>query len=151
MSKIINEIGKKLSKTGQQALDKTKNFAEVSRLNIKLAEEEQQLEDLYANLGRMFYKVNKHKPELLYKEMFGAIGGSLQNVAAIQTQISGLKGNRACPQCGESCVDGASYCIRCGTGLNPVAPTEIVYKLCTNCGEVGQALDQTCAKCHKPL
>jgi len=151
MSAFLNGIGKKISKTGQQALGKTKNFAEVSRLNIKLSEEEQQLEDLYANLGRLFYKVNKNNPDLIYREMFGAIEGSIQNVAYLQRLINDLKGQRPCPECGEACIEGASYCVRCGTGLNPIAVTEVVYKLCTNCGEVGQGTDERCIKCQKPL
>jgi len=153
MSNFLNEIGKKIGKTSSHALDRTKNFAEVSRLNLKLAEEEQQLEDLYANLGRLYFKASRNNPELMYREMFGAIEGSQKQISYLQTLINELKGKRSCPECKAACVEGAAYCARCGTGLNPVAPTEkeIVYKLCTNCGEVGQADDECCIKCQKPL
>jgi len=153
MSNFFNEIGKKISKTGSQAIDRTKNFAEVSRLNLKLAEEEQQLEDLYANLGRLYFKANRNNPELMYREIFGAIEGSQKNAAYIQNLINELKGSRTCPDCKAPCLEEAAYCARCGTGLNPVTPMEkeIVYKLCTNCGEVGQAGDERCFKCHRPL
>ncbi|MCL1949159.1 MAG: zinc ribbon domain-containing protein [Turicibacter sp.] len=153
MNTFLKEVGQKLTKTGQGAIDKTKNFAEVSRLNLKLAEEEQQLEDLYANLGRLFYKVNQQNPDFIYREMFGAIEGSQKNADFLKEAIIALKGTRSCPQCKEEAMPGAAYCAKCGQGLNPGAlpNTEIVYKLCTSCGEISQSDDAHCHKCQRPL
>lgn len=135
MNTVIQGIGKKITKTSQDTFDRAKNFAEISRLNLKLANEERQLEELYANLGRMFYKLNKNQPGLLYKDVFRAIEGGVNNVTSIQKNIENIKNQKTFQK----------------SNLPKEEPVETVYKLCTNCGEVGLATDILCINCQKPL
>lgn len=151
MGSFFEEFGKKLTQTGQGALEKTKQMTEISKLNIKLAEEDEQLEKLYANLGRLYYQqLNEKEPEILFQDICQAVAGSIKNMNYYQKAINDLKGIKHCETCGEEVQEGACYCSHCGQHLDKEAQAQ-VYRLCTNCGTVCSGLEEHCQKCENPL
>jgi len=150
MSSFLEEIGKKLSQASQDALEKTKRYAEISKINVKLLEEEEQLEKLYANLGRLYFQLNEKEPEIIYQDLFRAIEGSLQNIAHCQKTINEMKGLKACQSCGEEIAEGAVYCPQCGKILNNEVK-ELIYRICINCGTVSIGEEECCLNCENPL
>lgn len=152
MAISVEEIKNKIKSTGQGMVNKTKQLAELSRLSLKLDEEEEQLEALYANLGRAFYQVTDGEPELIYQDLFRAVDGSLKNIAYFHKHINELKGLRYCNYCGDAVDETAVYCASCGKLLSALAPTqEEAYKVCTHCGTVCTDGEDACPKCQKAL
>lgn len=59
MNAFFEGIGRKFSQTGQDAVKKTKDLAEISRINSQMTEEEKKLNKLYMKLGQLYYQMNK--------------------------------------------------------------------------------------------
>jgi len=150
MGSFLEELGKKLSQTGQEALEKTKHFTEVSKLNAKLLDEEEQLERLYANLGRTYYQINKDNPEAVFQDIFRAIEGSLVNIKNQQKVINELKGLKTCELCHKEVDEDATYCSHCGQQLTS-DEVNGVYRVCIQCGTVSTGEEAECLTCQTPF
>ena len=96
------------------SLEKGKQFVGMSKIGLKLSKEEEQLEKLYANLGRLHYKVNFDEPEELYADMFRAIAGAQTQVKFLQSEIDRVRGFRRCVFCGEETEISGTFCSYCG-------------------------------------
>ena len=66
MNSFFEGLGKKVSQTGQDAMKKTKELAEMTKINSQIAEEEKKLNKLYMKLGQLYYQMHKNNPELVY-------------------------------------------------------------------------------------
>lgn len=150
MGSFIEGVGKKISQTSQNALEKTKQLAEISKINMKLNKEEEQLEKLYANLGRLYYQLNKDQLEIIYQDIGGAIAGSIETIGYYQKMLHEVKGLKYCESCGKEATEGAVYCSHCGQGLDSQG-RELVYRVCTSCGAVSTDEEAACSECQKSL
>ena len=52
---IFSEIGKKISETTQNAVKGTKDFAEVTKLNSQISDEQKQIDNAYLQMGKLYY------------------------------------------------------------------------------------------------
>ena len=119
---FINDFGKKISKSSQDAYAKTK-------LGVKLSEEEKQLNSLYLDLGKSFYNWTREND---YSESF------VQQINQIEQQIASLeelsverdriKGLMKCPVCNASISINSTFCIQCGNKI------EYPENRCKKCG-----------------
>ena len=150
MGTFFEELGKKLSQTGQEAIEKTKQFTEISKLTAKLLDEEEQLEKLYANLGRTYYQINEKNPEAIYQDIFRAIEGSLENIKYQQKIINELKGLKTCESCHKEVAEEATFCSHCGYQLSSKEERQ-VYRVCTHCGTVSTGEEAECLTCQTPF
>ena len=80
MNSFFEGLGKKVSQTGQDAMKKTKELAEMTKINSQIAEEEKKLNKLYMKLGQLYYQMHKNNPELVYTDICQGIGGCLQTI-----------------------------------------------------------------------
>ena len=150
MGTFFEELGKKLSQTGQEAIEKTKQFTEISKLAGKLLDEEEQLEKLYANLGRTYFQINEKDPEAIYQDIFRAIEGSLENIKYQQKVINELKGLKACESCHKEVAEEATFCSHCGYQLSTEKEGQ-VYRICIQCGTVSTGEETECLNCQNTL
>lgn len=51
--KRSNKVGKKITDVGQGTIQKTKNMADVAKLNSVISEEEQKIKSTYEQIGQM--------------------------------------------------------------------------------------------------
>lgn len=150
MNTFFEQFGKKVSQTSQDAMKKTKEFAEFAKLSNQINEEEKRLNKIYMNLGKLYYKLNGMNPKLEYQDICLAIKGSLENINQLQSMIEELKGIKRCNICRTEISEDSSYCQSCGSKLNEQSDN-IVIAICASCGMENGAKATACIRCGKPI
>ena len=125
MNAFFEGLGKKFSQTGQDAMKKTKDLAEISRLNTE-------------------------KPYPVYLDICQAIGGCLQTIDRHQVMVDEIKGIKKCRRCQTEVPLSSTFCPTCGNKLSE--DREIpVSAICPECGMENGSSATTCMKCGKLL
>ena len=148
---FLDALGKKLSETSQEVVQKTKDTAEVLKLNSMIADEERLLKEYYIELGKTYYEANKDSIPEEYASHFANITEKHANIANLNDQINKVKGLFPCPNCGASLPSDALFCSSCGAKIEkpaePVAEDPSDVKRCTKCGEPIQEGFAFCINC----
>ena len=163
---FFDDFGKKISSAGQEAIAKTKELADVAKINSSISDEENKIKTAYSEIGKKYIF---HAKSYLYKKYFenhsedseedyeaqiAVIKEAMEKIKAYEQQIVEIKGVVKCPNCGAENSKTAAFCATCGTAM-PVPVTEsveateqnVVEKKCPNCGEVINDGAAFCAKC----
>lgn len=140
---FFDEIGKKITKTSQEAYSKTKDLADVMKLNSAISDNEKFLAKKYEALGQLYYFKNADKiVSEEYQTLFSEISKILLDIDNYKEQIKILKGVKKCTVCGADMPSGATFCTNCGA---KVVNTSIV--VCNNCGKTIPAGAAFCTNC----
>ena len=78
-----------------QFINKGRAVIDLTKLGVKLEKEEANLEKLYANLGRVFYKINGKSPEIMYNDLFRTIAGSELQLQQLKEEYDLVKTNHS--------------------------------------------------------
>lgn len=100
---FFEQFGKKVTQTSQDAMKKTKEFAEIAKLNTQISDEEKRLNKIYMNLGRLYYQLYGNQPSLEFKDLCLAIEGSLKNVEHYEVMVNELRGLNVVNLVGQKC------------------------------------------------
>ena len=129
----FDAIGKKISQTGQGVVQKTKDTAEVLKLNGLISDEQKRINTLQSEIGKRYFELYADSCEPAFVEAIAGIKDAKSKIDAYSEQIRKLKGLTTCPNCGSSVAYGAPFCASCGFQINkPAAPGNVAR--CTNCG-----------------
>ncbi len=148
---FYNDIGKKISQTGQGAVQKTKNFAEISKLNFAISELERNITTAYTDMGKLYFqKYAASSEDMDMIPFLQKIAEDMQKIEEYQMQIRVIKGVTQCCKCGGEINADASFCNICGARQMPKVKIVNTGSCCPQCGasvEVGQGF---CVQCgHK--
>lgn len=149
---FFEDLGKKVSQTGQDAIKKTKIMAETSKLNSQISSEKRVICDTYSKIGEKYFELFCESPDENLSDFVTAIKEAQQRIEEHEDQIKKLKGIDCCPTCGAELKEGALFCASCGTKTAEVPAEEkeepqAVEKVCTNCGEKLADGIQFCSNC----
>lgn len=120
---LFEDLGKKISKAGEEAVQKTKEVADAVKLNSQIAEEERRLRSLYQTIGETYYKECAGQAPETFRELFCEVAAVKQRVDGFQQALDTLKGIKTCRSCGEKIPEKAAFCPQCGKAA-PVEETE---------------------------
>ena len=117
------------AKAGAQAAgQKAGEWMEIGKLSMALSDLNNDVERLYAEIGRMVYDAYKDKEtsteELNIKCEY--IDEKLTEIAELRRKIAELKKVKQCPVCGESNPHENLYCAQCGAKLEEEEEPHIV-------------------------
>ena len=84
---FFDELGKKISQTSQGVVQKTKDTAEVIKLNGMISDEEKRINNLYTQ------------------------------IEDLKQQIQHIKGVKVCNNCGAEIPENSMFCIGCGAKI----------------------------------
>jgi ribosomal protein L40E len=142
---FFDDLGKKLSQTGQEAVNKAKEFAETTKLNSLIDSEEKNINSLYSKIGARYFELFAENPEEGMVEFFIGINESKKKIAEFREQLLKVKGadaaqkGEACPNCGTINPTGALFCSKCGFKLSvdkaEAAIPPLDTKTCPSCGK----------------
>lgn len=104
----MDEFGKRLEDAGKKFFKKTKEFADATKLSIKLKDLEIDLERLYQTAGENAYK------KLDNKEAFEAIKDKCAKIEIIKAEIAEARGMKICSNCKVEMPKEAVACMKCG-------------------------------------
>lgn len=170
---LFDELGKKITQTSQGAVQKTKNLADIAKINSMISEEEGKINTLLLQVGKVYYESHSKDPEEQQAANIQAISEAVVKIEQFKDKIKQIKGVSNCPNCGNEVANGSLFCNVCGTKMPVVkAPVSslsckecgselaIGQKFCTNCGalvestsseanQVDEPASKTCQSCGK--
>lgn len=121
---FFDELGKKISQAGQTAVQKTKEMADVAKLNSSISDEEKRIEDSYREIGKLYDSLHGSNPEVDFAALIASIRDSEVKIAGYKQQIKDIKGVVCCEKCGAEVSQNASFCSACGAPMPVVKPVE---------------------------
>jgi hypothetical protein len=114
---VFNDIGKKLSQTGQDAVKRTKDMFEAGKLNSQVNAEKRRIAGLYQQIGKVYFERFSENPDERAAGMCAEIKESRRKIAEWQAEINVLKGIAECPACGFENAINANFCSSCGAPM----------------------------------
>ena len=149
---LFDNLGRKASAASSKAIQKTKDFSDITRLKAQIDSERNKISDSYFKIGQLYYELHADDYEDSFKPMFEAILGSKQEIAAMEKQIDDLKGIRRCERCGGELEKGALFCSNCGAPVPKIPEKLPEGKIkCSHCGALVNSDNLFCIMCGKPL
>lgn len=68
---FFDELGKKISVTGQNVMQKAKGMADITSLKSQINEEQKKIDKYCQNLGHMYYELKQNDPEPQLADWYG--------------------------------------------------------------------------------
>ena len=133
---FFDDLGKKVTDAGQKTVQKTKEMSEVARINSLISQNENRINTIYYQIGKLY--VNIH--EFDYEEEFGGMISQVieleQQISEFRKQIQEIKGIQFCEKCGAEVARGVAYCSSCGAVM-PRTEKQEYYEDCVKCVRCG--------------
>ena len=146
---FLDVLGKKITQTGQEVVQKTKDTAEVIKYNTMISDEERRINECYVQIGKTYVDLHADSPELPFAEMVSGIKDAQAKIAEYREHIIQIKGVFTCPNCGEELPLNVAFCSACGTKIEkqePVMPNPNI-RYCQDCGAPLQEGYVFCINC----
>lgn len=134
----------------QSAVMKSKEMAEISRLNLEISRGEQRVRDVCLQLGQYLMR----HPELLptqdetVLEFQRSLAEAQDKLAQSQQTLMSVKNVAVCPGCGAQVSRTSRFCDRCGAPIDRPAQEELpAGTVCRQCGGALEAGALFCGNC----
>ena len=144
---FFDELGKKISQTSQGVVQKTKDTAEILKLNGMVSDEEKRIKNLYQEIGKVYVESHAEDFDPAFGEMIAGINDAKAKIAEYTEQVKRLKGVVLCPICGGDVPYGAPFCSACGSKLNAQEQTNDAANNVSRCANCGVPLKDGSAFC----
>lgn len=124
--------------------NKAKDVSDSVKINSVIAEEEQNLKNVYAEVGKMYFSLHAEEPEEPYRELIEQIKQIKERINEQKAAMLKIKGMRQCPHCGGDVAANAAFCPNCGGKLPTLAELGLA---CPNCGAQIKEGMKFCVSC----
>lgn len=114
---FFEDLGKKLTKVGEAAAEKTKEVAEFTKVNAKILDVQNKLDKAYIEVGKKYLELHPANDEEDMKAVVDAVYGLEDQLKELLKQLQDLKGTVKCDGCGAECDADATFCSKCGAEL----------------------------------
>lgn len=149
---LFDEFGKKVTQAGNDAIKKTKEFSDITRINSMISECDKKIQSYYLQLGKKFYEDNCGEQLTVYQDLIDAINEQRKQIEELKDQINVIKGVKYCDKCGAEVSDSALFCSSCGNKIgNPEREIPEGAIKCSKCGEIYDDTLNFCTKCGNKL
>lgn len=150
---FLDDLGKKVADAGQKTVQKTKEISDVARINSLITQEENKMNNVYYQIGKLYVSIHGNNCEKEFSGMVTTIAELERNIRAYRKQIQEVKGVQYCTKCGAEVPRGVAFCSSCG---NPMPKTEMEvdtnnYVKCQSCGAPVRKGMRFCTSCGKPM
>ena len=149
---FFDNLSKKVSEAGQKTIQKTKELADTSRLNMMIADEEKSITNTYYQIGKLYTSIHKEDCEEDFAGMIAMVAESEAKIREYKKQIQDIKGVQRCEACGAEVPNGAAFCSSCGASMPKVQvsiPDDVIK--CESCGADVKKGMRFCTACGKPM
>lgn len=111
---ILDLLQEKLSATGNLVAKKTMDIADLTKASVRLASEEEKLEKVFAEIGKIYYQQYKDDPDVKIKGYIAQVELMKDQIEELRMAVYTLKGEQPCANCGKAVKNQAKYCSYCG-------------------------------------
>ncbi|OPZ88720.1 MAG: Double zinc ribbon [Firmicutes bacterium ADurb.Bin419] len=159
---FFEKFGEKISSAGKDMAKKTKELADVTKLNMQIGSEEDNIKNNYIEIGKLYYGLFSSSPDERLASLCSSITESLNKINTYKEQIQTIKGIKKCPNCGSEIADSAVFCSVCGNKTSSeeeIAPEEanaetkeeapVVEETPSLCPACNEPIDKNAAFCSK--
>ena len=145
---FLDDLSKKITDVTSNAAQKTRDMAEISKLNSSISEEETKLNNAYIQIGKLYCANHGSDYEDCFGSFIDVVTESEKKIADMNAQIREIKGIITCPTCGEYVSLSVAFCSSCGTPTPKPEPTEqATTVLCPMCGNGVPKEMRFCTSC----
>lgn len=151
---FFDNFGKKISQVGQSTLQKTKEIADIAKLNSLVSDEEKSINHNYYQIGKLYASMHVTDYQNEFAEMIQKILQSQERIAELHTQIQNIKDVIHCEKCGAEVPSSSSFCSSCGAEISTPKSISIEQNqliTCSNCGELIKGNLKFCTNCGHQL
>jgi len=85
---FLDDLSKKLGSAADLAVDKAKDLAETGKLKLDVAAEEKEIQNLYVQIGKAVYYLEKDNPESIYVAECAGITEHLQRIEQLKMEAA---------------------------------------------------------------
>lgn len=96
--------------------DKAKSISEVNNLRKKILYEEERIIEVFADLGKKYYKNPDEDPQV-FRSLCEDIDTRRRRVKKMRFELNTLRGYKLCPKCNAENHDKYQFCGVCGARL----------------------------------
>lgn len=121
---FFDDLGKKISKAGQSAIDKGRELADVTKIKLAIADEEKKLDEAYKSIGKLFVEKIGERAEGEFSELVSQAKAYGVKIEELRQQIKDIKGIAVCPKCNAEIQADALFCNVCGAKVRDAANEE---------------------------
>lgn len=110
------DVYKKMTDAASYTAKETGRLTDMTKLRFNLMREKSKLEDIFCELGKLYYALNKNEliDDGLIEETLTMVDEKQAAIANIENQIKLLKNIRTCVNCGEQLDKDMEFCHKCG-------------------------------------
>lgn len=109
----------KVNDAGRGVSEKAKNISELNNLKRKIAYEEERILEIYADIGKMYYKT-KTENEAELKQLCEDIEIRKRRIKKMKMEFYNIRGYKICPVCNAEVNEKFQFCGSCGAKLPSV-------------------------------
>lgn len=149
---LFDNLSRKASEAGQNALQKAKELSEVARINGLISNEEKTINNAYYQIGKLYATIHRTNPEPDFSGMVSSVAEAETRIKDYKKQIQDIKGVQRCDNCGAEVPRGAAFCSSCGAVMPKIEssiPDDSVK--CANCGAIVKKGMRFCTSCGNPM
>ena len=146
---LFDEIGKKISRTGQEAVKQTKVMANVAKYNGNIGTLEKKIQEIFLELGRQYYQEHQQDLETEFLTQITEINECLDEIQELREKIQQEKGVTICSKCGAEVNSNSLFCSSCGTMVetSQMKPKDEKKTICPHCRNVVNSEVSFCTFC----
>lgn len=144
MSGFLDKLTANVTNVSRIGIQKAKNMSEASSLGSEQKSEKKNIQNQYAEIGRLYYEKYKNDPDAEFPEQIASILASEKRITELDAEIAAVRARE--PELVEVPVTPAKP-------AQPAAPhtgtpTSMV---CMQCGSTYNTDKTQCDVCHTPL
>ncbi len=143
-----------VGRMAHNAVTKSKEMAEITRLNLEISNQEQKIKELYTSAGE--YLLNNPQLVDAQDETFSQKRESLaqlqEKIEQSRQALLDVRNINVCPSCGAEVNRSSRFCDRCGTEMVRTAlDHEEAKPTCPSCGAEVEGGSAFCGACGAKL
>lgn len=158
---FFDNLGSKIQEGAGAVVNKTKDLAEVTRINSQISADTNAITAKYTEIGKALYEKYADDASNEFAAAFAEIKALEAKIADAKLQVQKIKGVKTCSACGAEIDANTAFCGSCGAKVEtpaapvveaaPTAPAADAKIFCSNCGNQETAGTKFCSACGNQL
>jgi len=154
---VSKKVGDVAEKTYKTVADKSNQMIKSAKLRIQVSDLEQEIEIMYADMGKRIYEIYKNGEVVEgFEKDCKKIEKIYKDIVALDEKSLYIKNLRKCSNCGEIIEIENNFCPACGEKQKKIKEPKLEkekadIKSCSECGTEHGVDVKYCTKCGNKL
>ena len=148
---LFDDFSKKVGSFAQTTVQKSKELAEITKINFQISGEEDKIKKTYIEIGKIYFEENAASATGRTAELCNQINASMDVIKDLREKINEAKNIVLCPNCGKEVDNSNKFCNGCGAKMPVVeSAAEVADEnkaTCKACGADMQEGSPFCQNC----